>query len=156
MQNDEIRNQYEAFARIDTFGKKYAVDFPATSRGGREFAKIAAVVAEMEANGVKQLAGSGVFHGGTGNKALSAEAAMALLRQIRKTAVAIAEAEDMPEFDDKFMIPRSNAYEGVLASAHLPQRGDASLGAVHRLRAASGFPNQAPADHRPHGRGRDG
>ncbi|MES2657168.1 MAG: hypothetical protein V4689_01050 [Verrucomicrobiota bacterium] len=117
MQNDEIRSQYEAFARIDHFGKKYAIDFPATSRGGKEFSKIAAVVVEMEENGVKKLAGSGVFHGGAGNKALSAEAAMALMRQIRKTAVAIAEAEEMPEFDDKFVIPRSNAYEGVLASA---------------------------------------
>jgi hypothetical protein len=117
MQNDEIRSQYETFSRIDTFGKKYAVDFPATSRGGKEFAKIGAVVLEMERNGVKKLAGSGTFHGGAGNKALAAEAAMTLLRQIRKTAVAIAEAEEMPEFDDKFVVPRSNAYEGVLASA---------------------------------------
>ncbi|MBC7979723.1 MAG: hypothetical protein H7Y36_04080 [Armatimonadetes bacterium] len=70
----------------------------------------------MEENGVKKLAGSGVFHGGAGNKALSAEAAMALMRQIRKTAVSIADAEDTPEFDDKFVLPRSNAFEGVLAS----------------------------------------
>ena len=43
----------------------------------------------------------GVFHGGAGNKALAAGAAMTLL----------------PEFDDKFVVPRSNAYEGVFASA---------------------------------------
>jgi hypothetical protein len=93
MQNDEIRNQYESFARIENFGKKYAADFSPTSRGGKEFAKIGGVVTEMEENGVKQLSGSGVFHGGAGNKALSAEAAMTLMRQIRKTAVSIAEAE---------------------------------------------------------------
>ena len=116
MQNDEIRNQYEAFARIGIFGRKYAADFSATSRGGKEFAKVGGVVAEMEENGVKKLAGSGVLHGGAGNKALGAEAAMAFLRRIRKTAVSIAEAEEMPELDDKFVLPRSNAYEGVLVS----------------------------------------
>ena len=117
MQNDEIRSQYETFARIDNFGKKYAIDFSPTSRGGKEFAKIGEVIAEMEENGVKKLAGSGVFHGGTGSKALACEAALAQMRQIRKTAAAIAEAEDMPEFDDKFVVPRSSAFEGVLTSA---------------------------------------
>lgn len=114
MENEEIRNQYDAFTRIEGYGTKYAVDFPSTSRGGKQFAKNAAAMME---NGVKKLVGKGDFRGGSGNKALAAEAAVTLLRQIRKTAVAIANAEERPGFDDNFVVPRSNSYDGLLSVA---------------------------------------
>lgn len=117
MENEEIRNQYDAFTRIAGFGTKYADLFEPTSRGARQFAVIRGVVAKMEDNGVKKLAGKGGFHGGSSAKALAAAALREQLRRIRKTAVEIAEADDLPEFDDKYVVPRSNSYEGLLTAA---------------------------------------
>ena len=117
MENEEIRNQYDAFTRIDGFGTKYANLFEPTSRGGRQFAVIRDTIANMEENGVKKLAGKGGFHGGSSAKGLAAAALREQLRRIRKTAVEIAEADDLPEFDDKYLIPRSNSYEGLLTAA---------------------------------------
>jgi hypothetical protein len=117
MENEEIRNQYDAFTRIEGFGTKYPDLFAPASRGRAQFALIGEVIAKMVANGVKKLAGKGGFHGGSGSKSLAAAALREQLRKIRKTAVAIAEADDLPEFDDKYVVPRSNSYEGLLTAA---------------------------------------
>lgn len=39
------------------------------------------------------------------------------MRAIRDTAEAISEAEGLPEFDDKFRMPRSYSYEVLLTTA---------------------------------------
>ncbi|MEO5915682.1 MAG: hypothetical protein ABIS50_15720 [Luteolibacter sp.] len=117
MENEEIRNQYEAYTRINAFGEKYGAQFDPTSRGRKQFTQIDTVVAKMVEHGVKKLTGKSGFHGGTGGKELAAQALRVNLRKIRKTSVSIAEEEDMPEFDDKFVLPRSASYEVLLTRA---------------------------------------
>ncbi len=117
MENEEIRNQYDAFTRIKGFGGKYGTQFEPASRGSKQFTLMDAVVAKMVEHGVKKLAANSGFHGATGSKDLAAQALRESLRKIRKTAVSIAEDEDMPEFDDKFVLPRSSSYEALLTRA---------------------------------------
>ncbi len=68
MGNEEIRNQYDAYTRIEGFGEKYGAQFGPASRARNKFTLMTAVVAKMVANGVTKLTGSSGFHGGTGMK----------------------------------------------------------------------------------------
>ncbi|GAA5482461.1 hypothetical protein [Haloferula sargassicola] len=117
MNNDTIRNQYAAFARIKGFGEKHGAAFAAESRGAKLFIRVGEVVAAMEENGVQKLVGSDAFHGGTSAKAHAAGLVREDMEAIRRTAEAIAEAEDTPEFDDAFRLPRSGSYETLLTRA---------------------------------------
>lgn len=117
MENEEIRNQYDAYTRIKAFGEKYGAQFDPVSRGQKQFTLMNAVIEKMVEHGVKKLTGKTGFHGATGSKDLAAQALRESLRKIRKTSVSIAEEEDMPDFDDKFVMPRSASYEVLLTRA---------------------------------------
>lgn len=117
MNNQVIRNDYDAFDRMKGFGAKHGRLFTAGSRGERLFASISTVVATMEEHGVKQLSGSAAYHGGTDARSLARELVREDLRAIRDTAEAISEADDLPEFDDQFRLPRSGSATLLLAKA---------------------------------------
>jgi hypothetical protein len=117
MNNEMIRNHYDAFSRMKAFATTYAGVFNPSSRAQTQFAVITGVVAAMEAEGVEKLSGTQEFRGGTGAKAVAAENLRAEMRAIRDTAQAISEAEGLPEFDDKFRMPRSSSFEVLLTTA---------------------------------------
>ena len=117
MNNETIRNHYDAFSRITGFGTEHGAQFNAGSRGATLFATIADVSAKMEQNGVKQLSGLGEFRGGTDAKQVAAEELREEMREIRDTAQAISEAEDLPDFDDQFRMPRTSSKEILLTTA---------------------------------------
>lgn len=108
MNNETIRNHYDAFSRMKAFATTYAGIFDPGSRASAQFAVISGVVTAMEAQGVAKLAGTMDFRGGTGAKEVAAENLRAEMRAIRNTAQAISEAEGLPEFDDQFRMPRSS------------------------------------------------
>jgi hypothetical protein len=117
MNNEMIRNHYDAFSRMNAFATSYAGVFAPGSRAQAQFAVINGVVAAMETEGVEKLSGTQEFRGGTGAKAVAAENLRAEMRAIRDTAQAISEAEELPEFDDKFRMPRSSSFEMLLTAA---------------------------------------
>lgn len=117
MNNQAIRNCYDAFDRMNRFGMKHAGRFAANSRATGLFAKVGTLVKAMEDEGVRKISGTATYHGGTSGKQLAADLVREDLRAIRDTARAIALSEDMPEFDDKFSLPRSGAYAVLLVSA---------------------------------------
>lgn len=117
MNNEMIRNHYDAFSRMKAFGLQYGGNFTIGSRAEVLFAANSVVVTAMEARGVEKLSGTLEFNGGTGAKAIAAENLRAEMRAIRDTAQAISEAEGMPEFDDQFRMPRSSSYEVLLTAA---------------------------------------
>jgi len=117
MNNEMIRNHYDAFSRMEAFRVKYGIHFTPASRATAQFALNTAVVAKMEAEGVEKLSGTQEFRGGTGAKAVAAENLREEMRAIRDTAEAVSEAEGLPEFDDKFRMPRSYSYEVLLTAA---------------------------------------
>ncbi len=117
MNNQVIRNDYDAFDRMKGFGAKHGRHFAAGSRGERLFAGISTVVATMEEHGVKKLSGSAAYHGGTDARTLARELVREDLRAIRDTAEAISEADDLPEFEEQFRLPRSGSATLLLAKA---------------------------------------
>ena len=112
MDNENIRNHFDAFERIKAFGVKHEESFEAGNKALDKFATMAA----MELAGVRKLTGTGNFRGGTESKALRAERLRELLKQIQDTAELVAEDEDMPEFDDKFRMPSSTAHEVLMTA----------------------------------------
>lgn len=117
MQNDIIRKRYETLGRIETFGTKHGGAFTPESRGAKLFAKVAEVVDALEKAGAAQLSGTGGFRGGTDEKQFWAGELREDLAAINRTAVAISEAEGLPDFDDQFRMPRGNAYGALLTTA---------------------------------------
>lgn len=86
------------------------------SRPAKIFAELTAVVAEMQTSGADRLSGEGTYHAGTSTKQFWAAELRTDLEDIRDTAVAISVAEDTPDFDDQFPVPRSRSYD-TLANA---------------------------------------
>ncbi len=117
MNNEMIRNHYDAFSRMNAFATTKAGVFAPGSRALAQFAVITGVVGAMEAEGVEKLIGTQEFRGGTGAKAVAAENLREEMREIRDTAQAISEAEGLPEFDDKFRMPRSSSHDLLLTAA---------------------------------------
>lgn len=117
MNNEMIRNHYDAFARMNAFAATYGAAFAPGSRAVAQFAVISGVVTAMEGFGVQKLSGTQDFRGGTDAKAVAAENLREEMRAIRDTAQAISEAEGLPEFDDQFRMPRSSSYDVLLTAA---------------------------------------
>ncbi len=119
MNNENIRNHFDAFERIEAFGVKYAGSFAVGGKARVQFDNNAAVVAAMEEAGVKKLSGTGDYNGGTDAKGLAALELRATMQAVVGTAEAIAEGEGMPEFDDRFRMPRSRSYEVLLTAGRV-------------------------------------
>jgi len=117
MNNETIRNHYDAFARMKSFSTTYSGVFAPGSRAVAQFAVISGVATAMEGLGVTKLSGTQEFRGGTDAKAVAAGYLREEMRAIRDTAQAISEAEGLPEFDDQFRMPRSSSYEVLLMTA---------------------------------------
>ena len=116
MKNALIRRQYDMFEMIEAFKVKRGAAFAVGSRGATLFAANSANVTAMRGAGAGQLSGSGEYHGGTSSKRFWYGELKEDLTAIRDTAVSIAEAEDTPDFDDSFRMPRGSGY-GVMATA---------------------------------------
>jgi len=117
MNNQIIRNHYDAFDRIKAFGAKHGSQFTAGSRAAGLFTGIGTVVVAMEEDGVKKLSGSASYHGGAGARRIARELVREDLRAIRNTAEAISEADDLPEFEEQFRLPRSGSALLLLSKA---------------------------------------
>jgi len=117
MQNNLIKRRYDTFSRIDGFHTKYGTAFAAGSRGATLFTAIGTVAEKMEGSGAKQLSGTGEYRGGTSGKRFWYGEVKEDLTEMRDTAVSIAEAEDTPDFDDSFRLPRSQSYDAMATAA---------------------------------------
>lgn len=114
MENDLIRRRYETIERISGFGKKYGASFAAGSRGAKLFAEATTTADAMKTAGADKLSGSGQYHSGTEGKVSAFVELKEDLDAIRETAVSISEAEDTPEFDTQFRLPRSSSQTALL------------------------------------------
>jgi hypothetical protein len=87
-------------------------------RGGATlFAGAKTTAKALEDAGADKLSGAGQYHGGTDAKAAALVELKEDLDAIRATAVAISEAEDTPEFDEQFRLPRSSSQTALMDAA---------------------------------------
>jgi hypothetical protein len=119
MNNELIRNHYDAFLRIEAFHIKYGANFSAAGKASGLFAELAALIPELERRGVGQLEGSTHYHSGTSAKQAAAEQLRTHLRKLRDTARAIAVADKNPAFAEPFVLPRSQAFAPLVTQAKL-------------------------------------
>lgn len=117
MNNQIIRNHYDAFDRMKAFRAKHGSLITAGSRAAGLFTGIGTVVATLEEHGVKKISGTASYQGGAESRRIARELVLEDLRAIRNTAEAISEADDLPEFDEQFRLPRSGSAALLLMKA---------------------------------------
>ena len=130
--------------RAGGFGTANAADFtapippattvtPGQTRAQELFASLntaeTGLIARISANTTAQQAGSGEFHGGTTSKATQRDAVMADLRNLNRTASAIAEADDNPGLMEHFRMPHGVGQAQLVGKARAMVDKAASLSA---------------------------
>lgn len=86
---DRERARFEAFIRIDRFGRDYAADFSSGTVGAQQFAEIAAVIAWFEELSAEQTAGFGNVEFSTTCKATARENLREEMSEISRTSRAM-------------------------------------------------------------------
>jgi hypothetical protein len=104
-----------ALGRIVGFGKLHPEDFPAGSKAGTFLEQITAAETAAKNGGTGQSLHGGHRQAGTATKAEFFEEILDDMREISRTARALA--MDMTGLDEKFRIPRGTSHETVLAAA---------------------------------------
>jgi hypothetical protein len=87
--NEDERRQYEMLVRVRDFGGGYGDLFPASSVARRNFAAVAAAVAELDAQELAHMAAS--VSARAERKTMEREALLARLQAINQTARVLAE-----------------------------------------------------------------
>jgi hypothetical protein len=99
--NEDERRQYEMLVRVRDFGGGYGDLFPASSVARRNFAAVAAAVAELDAQELAHMAAS--VSARAERKTMEREALLARLQAINQTARVLA--EEAPGLDLHFEVP---------------------------------------------------
>lgn len=104
-----------AFGQVVVFGGKYPQDFPAATKANEQLDIIARAEAAATAGGTDQQSNDGLKRKGTATKAEFYDDLYDDLRDINRTAKAMA--DEILEVDEKFRMPRSPSYKSLLISA---------------------------------------
>jgi hypothetical protein len=111
--NDIARRKFNMFVTVRGFGTENISDFPASSRGGRDFVTLSEIIATLEASGAKQSAGVG--RQSVNRKAIVRAEIQKQLAAYNRTAKAITtEGESIREL---FKMPKANSDQILLATA---------------------------------------
>jgi hypothetical protein len=101
--------------RCASFGDAEAASFPAASLGGKLFAELRSINAELDASAARQSSGRNTTGQGTTTKGDARDNLRDDLEAISRTARAIAEVT--PGLEDKFRLPRGRANDQELLAA---------------------------------------
>lgn len=114
MKNTE-RRKYEMLSRVRDFGASRAASFPAGTRGGELFARLAAVVAELESHAEAQTSRRSAASQGATSKDAARAALRESLEAVSRTARAMA--FESPGLDERFRLPRGNNDQSLVSTA---------------------------------------
>jgi hypothetical protein len=113
--NSDNTRRYEMLKRVCDFGTGHADVFPASSLGGKMFARVTEGVAMLNAHAVTRLSTAAAVHNGLRVKTEAHATLRDSLRAISRTARALA--IDLPGFDEKFRVPHTNGGQALLSAA---------------------------------------
>lgn len=116
MTDEEIR-QAESLERVDVFGTERAAAFPATSQGGKKFAAIKSLLAELHEVGEAQAVADGAARSSAVVKRTARTSIVQKLRTLRNTAKALD--GEKPGTSDKFRLPPKNSDEMLINFARV-------------------------------------
>jgi hypothetical protein len=111
------------FMRVSEFGVAESVEFPVPTLGGRLFAELNAVRAELDTQAARQSSGKSSAEQGTTSKSEGRENLREDLDAIGRTARAMA--EDVPGVNDKFRRPPGNCSDQALLATARAMAADA-------------------------------
>ena len=97
------RNGQEMFVRVQHFGVQQVADFPPTSLGGKTFAELDALIANLEQHASIQVANSGGSRVGTTTRATLRAVLKETLKAFHITALALE--IDIPGLANQFRVP---------------------------------------------------
>jgi hypothetical protein len=100
--------------RVCDYGVSHADGFPASSLGGRMFARVMAAVAALDGHAVAQLSGAGDVRIAAGAKAAAHATLRDSLRAISRTARAVA--LDTPGLGEQFRVPHTRGEQALLSA----------------------------------------
>ncbi len=131
--NDRETARYDMFGRVQTFGTDHANDFAPGSKALEHFANTALIIKDLDKAKATQI------NGGVTAKEVLLDALRLDIRNIRRTARAIA--QDEPGFADSFRSPASPSQRDLLTTA------DAYLAELAKPGVAARFiASELPAD----------
>lgn len=121
--NDTQRFKSEMFVRCNEYGAAETVSFPPASLGGKLFADLSAIVAELNTHSAKQTSGKTSAGQGTTTRGEARDNLSEDLEAMTRTARAIA--EELPGIADKFRFPRGKLNDQELLAAARAALADA-------------------------------
>jgi hypothetical protein len=113
--NSNNTRRYDMLKRVIDFGGTHADVFPASTLGGKMFARVTAAVAALDEHSAARVSTEGVVRDGTRAKSEARETLRNALRAISGTAQALA--LDTPGLGVKFRMPHANAEQALLSAA---------------------------------------
>jgi hypothetical protein len=114
MDSDNTRRS-EMLKRVGDFGAGYGDVFPASSLGGKMFARVTEAVAMLDQHAVARLSTAAAVRDGLRVKTEAYETLRDALRAISRTARALA--IDLPGLDGKLRVPHTNGGQPLLSAA---------------------------------------
>ncbi len=109
-------HETDAFQRVKKFAADHAADFPATSVGGQQFAKVVAAVPQAQGQAADQLSAKGDRGQATKTKSQIHPDLHDQLKAISESAHTLADL-GTPGLDAKFRMPRSGGHGALLTAA---------------------------------------
>jgi hypothetical protein len=126
--NHQVTSLTATFKTTDAFGIANAVDFPAASMGGQQFALIHAAVPMTATLGGAQVSGTDAAHSSVISKVAGRFHLRADLHAVNDAAHSLA-LLGTPGLDGKFLMPRSGGDQALLNSARAFQTDAAAFSA---------------------------
>jgi len=118
---DHDRACFDMFKRVTDFKKPNAADFKsafqADSKALTLFNDLAGIMTALNTATGGQISGTGDQRNGTTSKAMQRETLLFMMRGLRKTAVAISEAQNNPALLQNFHLTYSNNDQTLIANA---------------------------------------
>jgi hypothetical protein len=126
--NTPDRLRYEMLLRVRDFGAAHASSFPADSLGGQTFAAIEEAVADLAGHTTTRVSAGGAARHALRAKAVAQASLRGQLRAVRDTARALA--LDAPGLRSRFVVPRSNGAQALIAAGRASVQHAQPLGAA--------------------------
>ncbi len=112
--NSNNTRRYDMLKRVCDFGAGHADVFPASSLGGKMFARVTAAVAALDEHAAARVSNDGAVRDGARAKFAARETLRGALHAVSSTAQALA--LDTPGLGEKFRLPYTRADQALLSA----------------------------------------
>src|ERR1044072_6651302 len=113
--DDAQNRRHQMFVRVKDFGARFSTDFVATGLGAQLFTQLGTIVGELNSHAAKKVSSAGQAKHRTTTRYAARLALRDDLEPHKRTARGMA--DDTPDIDDKFRLPRGSNDQNLLDAA---------------------------------------